>query len=879
MPAMAAESDFPFDYYHYNTGDAPGATDSTYIYADDYGFGWGSGLYADDYMTLNSSVDGWVTVQIIGSTGFNGEIRLYENVSYSTGDDFWIHNNSMWADTDSIGISNITQLQFIDNFVTHDYHLLNDINATETISWNGGDGFEPIGTSVLNPYSGTFDMMGYTISDITIDRQTEDRVAMFSRLSGTVKNGTVSGAYIQGKQWTACIASVLSGTVENINTVDGVVLGYGVFTGGITAQPAAGAMIYQCYNSNTIGSSHSYVGGIVGSMSEGTIDQCVNKGNITGTSTFVGGITGALVNSAEMIDTYNSGYVTATSDYAGGLTAYAADSTIINSYSTGPVNSGTNHGGAVGVQSNSVATSVYWNTETSGRSTSALGTGKTTNEMLVRSTYSGWDFANTWEAFGSYPVLQFEGIDGYSVDPYIISPEDGTTTNTSYPPLETAILFSWASHDNADSSTYTIARDSNFNTIVTSGTITTFSRSVNLPGGDYWFRVKYNFDDGSSSNYSTAQFTINSTSVDYGTAVQGVVYQSLSGSQTPLSGALVRIYNDTWSGDNYVTSSNGFYLFNSDLTNSTYYIIATKDGYTDNTFNIVTLQSNTTTTKNIVLERETAPTYIYPHYVLFTVKSVFGGVYSDVTVNVYEGDSATAIYTGITGDDGAVGFELSETIRYRLTLYSEEHDIDTTYRVTPTKNSYNIYVSLYSTEPTQQDDGVILYGVHTDGDELNVTWDDTSGMTSLVQLWINNTDGSNAYYLTSTDSDSSLTQEVNTTANLTYVVKLQIESSGLENTFIRTHVVNFEEGVKTAFNIGFTESWQSMFLAALSIIFIAVLFGSANAHVGAIMVSIAGIFHVFITGWIPGTPLTIVMMFIALIVSGLFYMRKGEAVR
>ena len=163
MPAMAAESDFPFEYYHHNIGDAPGAADSQYIYADDYGFGWGAGMYANDYLTLNSSVDGWVTVQIIGSTGFNGEIRLYENVSYGTGDDFWIHNDSMWAGSSSIGISNVTQMQFIDNFVTHDYHLLNNINATETISWNGGDGFEPIGDIVANQFSGTFDMMGYTI--------------------------------------------------------------------------------------------------------------------------------------------------------------------------------------------------------------------------------------------------------------------------------------------------------------------------------------------------------------------------------------------------------------------------------------------------------------------------------------------------------------------------------------------------------------------------------------------------------------------------------------------------------------------------------------------------------------------------------------------
>jgi hypothetical protein len=254
-------------------------------------------------------------------------------------------------------------------------------------------------------------------------------------------------------------------------------------------------------------------------------------------------------------------------------------------------------------------------------------------------------------------------------------------------------------------------------------------------------------------------------------------------------------------------------------------------------------------------------------------------VYEGVTVSVFEGDSATPLFTQVTGDDGAVGFELSENIRYRLTLVSEADNINTVYQVTPTKSEYNIYVSLTSNNTNQADAGLILYGMHIDGNQLNVTWQDTSGLTSLVEVTIKNRDDSIAYYLNSTDSEGFLLQDVNTSENLTYIVELKVHSGGLDTTFIRTHILTFESGVRPAFDLGFSAPWQSAFLASLSLIFLAVIFGSGNAHVGAILVSLGGLFHVFVTGWIPASVLTVAMNFIAVIMSVFFYMRKSESIR
>ena len=62
----------------------------------------------------------------------------------------------------------------------------------------------------------------------------------------------------------------------------------------------------------------------------------------------------------------------------------------------------------MGYAETSPITNSYWDTETTGQSKSAGGTGKSTNEMKMSTTYDGWDFKNTWEINEgqSYPTLK-----------------------------------------------------------------------------------------------------------------------------------------------------------------------------------------------------------------------------------------------------------------------------------------------------------------------------------------------------------------------------------------------------------------------------------------------------------------------------------------
>jgi hypothetical protein len=169
--------------------------------------------------------------------------------------------------------------------------------------------------------------------------------------------------------------------------------------------------VTHCYSTGAVSSTASSswpagVGGLVGE-NYGTVTQCYSTGAVSCTGWPVGGLVG-----------YSSGIVT-------------------QCYSTGAVSGG----GLVGYNEGGLVTGCFWDTQTSGQTTSDGGTGKTTVEMQDIHTYQdvGWDFAGETKdglheiwwmpEGGGYPVLAI--FDGYTPpqllgrgtpeDPYLIS--------------------------------------------------------------------------------------------------------------------------------------------------------------------------------------------------------------------------------------------------------------------------------------------------------------------------------------------------------------------------------------------------------------------------------------------------------------------------
>ncbi|MFA5248744.1 MAG: carboxypeptidase regulatory-like domain-containing protein [Patescibacteria group bacterium] len=105
------------------------------------------------------------------------------------------------------------------------------------------------------------------------------------------------------------------------------------------------------------------------------------------------------------------------------------------------------------------------------------------------------------------------------------------------------------------------------------------------------------------------------------------------------------------------------------------------------------IDEDTTVTLDLTL---TPSEYYAPHKVKFIVKSLFGTVYPDVVTSVYIGATASGDtkYTGTTGTDGAVSFQLDQEVQYTLTFIKESSDIDIEITIYPIDDSYTVYVGL-----------------------------------------------------------------------------------------------------------------------------------------------------------------------------------------
>jgi hypothetical protein len=258
---------------------------------------------------------------------------------------------------DPYQISDVYELQYVKNDLIANYILVNDIDALDTVNWNNGDGFEPIGDN-SNKFTGTFDGQEYSIRGLYAYRPSTSYVGLFG------STGTVS-------------------EVNNIGLKD----------------------------INVTGSS--YVGGLVGDNG-GSVNQSYSTGNVTGNSD-VGGFVGRN-NDGSITQSYSTANIYLIGDWpgtSGGLVGNNGGS-VTQCYSTGMViGSESDIGGLVGWNFDGSVTQSYWNINTSGIGTSDGGAGRTTEEMTCPynsdTTYVGWDFINVWNIHGGinegYPAL------------------------------------------------------------------------------------------------------------------------------------------------------------------------------------------------------------------------------------------------------------------------------------------------------------------------------------------------------------------------------------------------------------------------------------------------------------------------------------------
>ncbi len=271
----------------------------------------------------------------------------------------------------STTITDDIQLQLMFLNLGASYSLANNIDATETLNWNNGAGFAPIGSSGT-PFTGNFNGNNYTISNLFIDRPSTADVGLFGFTSGsTIENVGLLNVNITGEIDVGSLAGTnyYSGSIDNAYATGSV---GGLFdVGGLVGRNYKSSSIDNSYASVSVSGSSADIGGLVGYNKSSSIDNSYATGNISGNGVFAGGLVGENYNSSSIDNSYATGSVSG-KDYLGGLVGYNwSSSTIDNSYATGSV-SGSNDssmiGGLVGSNSSSSITNSYATGSVSGYS-------------------------------------------------------------------------------------------------------------------------------------------------------------------------------------------------------------------------------------------------------------------------------------------------------------------------------------------------------------------------------------------------------------------------------------------------------------------------------------------------------------------------------
>ncbi|MGD8786287.1 MAG: GLUG motif-containing protein, partial [Phycisphaerales bacterium] len=270
-------------------------------------------------------------------------------------------------------------------------------------------------------FTGVFDGNGHTVSRITI--RGDDYLGLFGWLEyeseirdlGVVNINIIGSGHRVG----GLIGWNLGGRLVNCYST-GTVNGDS-YVGGLIGAVDLGGSIINCYSTSTVSGSGE-VGGLLGWNLYGSIINCYSTGTVSGHGA-VGGLVG--VNKGEINNCYSTSMVSGESLVGGLVGNHQYLSTITNCYATGSVTGTRYVGGLVGVNDlwgedrlGEVIFS-FWDVETSGQTTSAGGTGKTTAEMQDPNTFmaSGWNFvgksdgpSDIWAepAGGGYPILWFQ---------------------------------------------------------------------------------------------------------------------------------------------------------------------------------------------------------------------------------------------------------------------------------------------------------------------------------------------------------------------------------------------------------------------------------------------------------------------------------------
>ena len=391
-------------------------------------------------------------------------------------------------------IFTLDQLQDINSNLAGHYALANSLDAT-------GAGWTPLGTDGAgnisnsgNGFSGIFDGLDHTISNLSVLNSVTDYYGLFGYNSGTIRNIGLNGGSVLGRTDVGALAGYNTGSISNawadvdVNGAESVggligennggtianshsdspVEAHGLYAGGLVGRQDSGS-ISQSYATGAVSSAIVFggatlrdSGGLIGWLVGGTISQSYATGSVTGLDGLggfvgvndggsisqsyatgiatgrdaIGGFAGS--NGGQITDSYATGAAIGTDPASveiGALVGYNSGS-ITDAYATGYVSGAGTLGGLVGYYASGTITDSFWDTETSGQSTSSgAGTGLTTAQLQGALPSSNWD-AGVWGTGpGLFPYFKWQypsapkAIAGIAYSNFGVTPLKGGTVS------------------------------------------------------------------------------------------------------------------------------------------------------------------------------------------------------------------------------------------------------------------------------------------------------------------------------------------------------------------------------------------------------------------------------------------------------------------
>jgi len=370
-------------------------------------------LSADRHILINSALNvtgtGGLNLKFDQADGFVGLYFVNAPVNLAATSTFTTQAGTFFpADTYTVLVDQAGLMGMTTNDNTVRYVLGNNVTASG--AWT------PIGPDGANPFMGVFDGLGHVVSNITVSGTT-DYHGMFGMIGvpAYVQNIGVTNVNVSGTRYVGALVGANLGAVY-----------HSYASGTVTASTANATPI-------------TAVGGLVG-QNDGVIDGSRSTVNVTATSDTggnvytggmndggIGGLAG--ISTSSVSNSFATGSVSGLRD-VGGLIGWATMN-VSASYATGVVTlagNGTdriNVGGLIG-HGNAMlgAATSFWDTTTTGKTTSFDGTGSVTAggmntaNMKTAANFTSATAANgnvnpLWDSTiwtlvdGSYPSLKF----------------------------------------------------------------------------------------------------------------------------------------------------------------------------------------------------------------------------------------------------------------------------------------------------------------------------------------------------------------------------------------------------------------------------------------------------------------------------------------